>query len=264
MFSQYKQEICKYTKKDAVIALIYFVYTCAIFFAFELLGTLPNMPLGDTVLHLMSTVLVIGPLFCIIILRKQGLASIGLHTKNLWPALRIGLIFSVVILMMNAILPWLLAGWDFLPFSRILLFLFFAVTVSLVEDTLFTGFIQTRIYGLIKNDILAVLITAILFALSHVPAGVVINGISGFSVIISFSMVFWIIMHCIWNLIFRRHFSLFPIMMTHVAWNFGNVGIFDQVGGHWISTYSFYVFLLAVAIWLFISHRKNRKTTLAE
>jgi len=262
MFLQYKQEVSKYTKKDAMIALIYFIYACAVTFVFAFLATLPDMPLGDTALHIMSTVFVVVPLFCIIILRKQGLESIGLHTHNLWPALRIGFIFSAIILMMNAILPWFFEGWDFLPFSQIMLFLFMAVTVSLVEDTLFTGFIQTRIYGLIKNDVAAVLVTATLFALSHIPSHVADSGISGFTVIVSFSMVFWIIMHCIWNLIFRRYFSLFPIMMTHIVWNFGNIGIFDQVGGHWISTYNLYVFMFAVVIWLIISYRKNRKVTM--
>ena len=263
MFSHYKQEVSKYTKKDAIIALVFFIYACIVTYVFSFLSTLPNAPFGDTVSTIMSAVLITGPLFCIIIFKKQGLSSIGLHTKNLWPALRIGLILSAVILMFNAILPWLLSDWDFRPTNLIMQFLFFSVVTSLVEDTLYTGFIQTRIYGLIKNDFVAVLVTAALFALSHIPTHVAFGGVAGLSVIISFSMIFWIIMHCIWNLIFRRHFSLFPIMMTHIVWNFGNTGIFDRPGthGHWISTYNLYVFLLAVIIWLVISRRNARKTS---
>ena len=266
MFSQYKQEVSKHTKKDALIALIFFVYACAVAFASSLISTLPNMPLGDIAFTIISTLLVTGPLLCLIIFNKQGLSSIGMYKKNLWPALCIGLILSAVILLFNTILPWLLSDWSFRPIDQVMRFLFFAIMVSLYEDILFTGFIQTRIYGLIKNDVAAVLTTAILFGLIHIPAHLVFSGVAGLSVIILLSMTFWIAKHCIWNMIFRRYFSLFPIMMTHIVWNFGNIGIFDHPGthGHWISAYNLYIFLFAVVIWLVISYRKIRKTSLEQ
>ena len=261
MFSQYKQEVTKYTKKDAVIALCFYTYACIVLFLFGMLSRLPNLPIGGTVLHIMSTTLVAGALFAIIILKKQGAASIGIHMRNLKPALLLGLLFSVFILLQNAFLPAFIEDWEPHSLSNIMLMLFYAVTISFMEDTMCTGYIQTRIYGLIKNDIIAVLVAAFLFAFIHVPWLAGFSGVSAFSSLVSLSMMVWIGSHIIWNLVFRRYFSLFPIMMMHIAWNMGNDGIFITNGGSFINNFNLAALILAVVIWLIIVRRKAQKTS---
>jgi len=262
MFSQYKQEVSKYGKKDAIIALCFYVYVCGVLFFAAVLSRLPGMPLGTFTQTVISTSFIIVPCFALILLRKQTIASIGIHRKNLRPALRIGLVLCVLILLMNVIIPMFLGDWTLHPFSHMMQMLFLVLFVAFKEDTMFSGYIQTRIYGLIKNDIAAVLLTAFLFAFSHVVTIVGLEGMSGFSTVLSFSMLFWMVAHIIWNLIFRRYFSLLPITMFHVVWNFGNIGIFATrdhplFGG---GIYEKYVILAIVIIWLVFSYYKIRKT----
>ena len=264
MNSQYQQEASKYGKRDAIIALGFCAYACAILYIFAALSRM-DLFIGTTVQHIISTGLIVIPCLLLAMRGKQSLASIGLHAKNLRPALCLGLVFSVIALLFRNILPGLVGGWEIQPFSHIMLMLFFAVTVSFMEDTMFTGYIQTRIYGLIKNEIAAVLVVAFLFAFSHIVAFAGLFGISvAISTFLSFNMLFWMTMHIIWNLMFRKYFSLFPIMMLHVLWNFGNGGIFviDETSRAFIFVANaFYVLLVTVAVWLIIIRIRNRKAS---
>ena len=260
----YKQEVSQCGKKDAVIALGFYLYVCAVLYVFARLFHMPDLPIGSTVQHFLSTALIVIPCLILAMRSKQGLASIGLHTKNLWPALRLGLVFAAIALLFRNILPGLVSGWAVQPFGDILFMLFMAVTVSLLEDTMFTGYMQTRIYGLIKNDIAAVLLVAFLFAFSHVVA---FAGLRGFSVAVStffsFAMIFWMAMHIIWNLMFRRYFSLFPIMLLHTFYNFGDTGIFARAESA-IPFLQFEALLFAVAIWLLVVRWRERKAEQVE
>ena len=262
MFKQYKQEVARYGKKDALIALGLYVYACVILFLFAVLSRQPNMPLGAFTQTIISTSLIIVPCFAMILFRKQSIASIGVHTKNLWSALRIGLVLCALILLMNVFLPAFFGSFRLFDFSHMVRVFFLVLFVVFMEDTLFTGYLQTRIYGLIKNDIAAVLTVAFLFAFSHVVTIVGMVGISGFSTVISHQMWFWILTHIIWNLIFRRYFSIIPITMFHAVWNFGNVGIFSTTDGHNMfggGIIESYVLLFVVIIWLVFSYLMLKK-----
>ena len=261
--AKYKAEIAKYGKKDAVIALVFYVYACVVLIIFGIILSMPNFPVGTTIQHTISTVLIVVP--CLILAKRSrhGIASIGLHTRNFWPALRLGLVFSGVALLFRNVLPGLVGGWDVQSMNQIMLMLYLCVTVALLEDTMFTGYIQTRIYGLIKNDIAAVLIVAFLFAFIHILSIAAIFDIStAFSTVFSLLMLFWIVTHVMYNLMFRRYFSLFPIMMLHTSWNFGNSGIFildETSSAVAIVAIAFFVLLFVLVAWLIILRYKSRK-----
>jgi len=168
-------------------------------------------------------------------------------------------VFSVLILLMRAFIPGLLGGWEFHVLSHVMHMLFITLFVAIAEDVAFTGYIQTRIYGLIKNDILAVLIVGILFALVHVAAHIGFFGVSDIFASVSTRFPFWIGMHVIYNLVFRRHFSIIPVIMVHAAWNFSNMGIFVIEGGSIFINISMYVLLVVAASWLALVHFRVRK-----
>ena len=239
----------------------YFVYACVIVYVFGVLGVMPDLPIGGLTLHIISTTLFTAPLFVIIILKKQGIASIGLHTKKLWPALRLGLIFAAIALFSRHILHAVLGGWEVQPIDHIMFMLFMTATVAFMEDTVFSGYIQTRIYGLVKNDIAAVLIVAFLFALIHPVAFAGLRGPSAFlTQLLSVNMLTWMAAHVVHNLLFRRYFSLIPVLMLHMFWNFGSDGIFVP-GEMTIPFIHFPVLIIAVAVWLIIVRLKARKAT---
>jgi len=259
MVSQYKQEVSKYTKKDAIIALCFFVYVSIVVYVLSVLSRVSS--LGDIANSIIIFGLTVVPCFAIVMLKKQGTFSIGVHTKNLWSALGIGVALSVFVLLMRAIIPGFVEGWEFHPLSHAMLMLYFTVIVAVSEDIVFTGYIQTRIYGLIKNDIVAVLVVGFLFAVIHVVAYLGIFGMSNFNIMsLSTRFPFWIGMHIIYNLVFRRRFSIFPVIMIHTAWNFSNMGIFVIVGGNIFINISFYVLLSVMVIWTILAHLLTRKT----
>ena len=101
MFSQYNQEVSKYTIKDAEFALCFYAYACMVLFLFGRLSRLPNLPIGGIILHIIAISIIIGSFFAIIIKQKQDIASIGIHIKNLRQALILGILFVGFILLQN-------------------------------------------------------------------------------------------------------------------------------------------------------------------
>jgi hypothetical protein len=92
------------------------------------------------------------PCFAVILIKQQGFSSIGFHTKNLLPALCLGIVFSVFSLVFTyqGILPGLLTGGQFQTFGILMTLLLSTVLNAAWEDIAITGYVQTRLYGLIK------------------------------------------------------------------------------------------------------------------
>ena len=261
MFSHYKQEVSKYGKKDAIIALCFTFYAYVVLFAEIIIQNLPNFPFGGFAGHWLFYPLIPVPLFIILFKRKQNIASIGLHTKNLRPALLLGLVFCAIIILVQVIIPGFTRGWNFHSFDNMLRIFVIAISVSFLEDTWFSGYLQTRMYGLVKSNIAAVLIVSFLFALSHIPASLAMQGVSGFTALVSLSMVVWVGFHIIWNLAFRQYFSLFPVMMIHITWNFANTGLIEGGGLGYDALTVPGLLLIMTAYLLIVRHRIRNKST---
>lgn len=61
-------------------------------------------------------------------------------------------------------------GKNFAPIQTILLNVFYYLfIISLSEEMIFRGFIQSRIFGLVHNNLLTTILVAIMFILSHIP-----------------------------------------------------------------------------------------------
>lgn len=263
---QYNHEIKKYGRKDAIIALCLCAYYFGILFLQGLLIRLGS-PLPGLLLDFIVFILVLLPFFAIL-LWKDDLASIGLHREKLGVALRLGLVISLLAFIVT-VLPRAVGGWELASFNTVLSMFFLAVIVAFLEDTFFSGYLQTRIYGLIKNDVAAVLMVAFLFALSHVPVHVGLFGVSALSVMLSGQMLFWMIFHILYNQIYRRYFSLYPVLMMHFSWNFSGSGLFyrpDDFAGfansfvNFAYTFQSYIFALVIGIWAIVTWYIRRKT----
>ena len=236
----YKDEVIQYTKKDAVHALLFAIYIYLLNLAYWVLINVFN--LDGTLKQLFGVVLVLIallPLFFIIKAKKQGLRSIGLHLCDWKKMLGVGLFFVAVLMMLfNGLLPGLLAGWQFRPAHIILWLIIFQMIMAFWEDVIFVGYIQTRIYGLIKKDFLAVLVVGLIFAAFHYPLFIVVNVVGGggsfgfdFWIRLFGQTLVWIIGYIILNAVYRRFSSIIPVTLLHFSMNFSGIGHLWESGG---------------------------------
>ena len=248
MNALYNQEVSKYGKKDAIIALGFFAYFIIRDFAVSILYSQFNIS-GEAWRIFIGLTCIVDILivFAIVKMRKQNLASIGLHKKNIWSALGLGLLFAPIFLLQR-IAQGAVVGWEFVSFGSFLFAFMNVMLWAVREDISFVGFIQTRLHGLVKNDFWAVNLGAALFTLAHVPSRLV-AGISMGDMTFILLLVNWFFMHRAFVMLFKRQFSLVPVFIMHIASNFPRLWQGDGVTGWWWTAIPTAVFVLAVEIW---------------
>ncbi|MCL2874648.1 MAG: CPBP family glutamic-type intramembrane protease [Defluviitaleaceae bacterium] len=248
MNSLYSQEVSKCNKKDAIIAIGFFVYFIIRDFAVSIIYSQFNISGGEwRILIGITCIIDILIVFAIVKIRKQNLASIGLHKKNIWSALGLGLLFAPIFILQR-IMQGGVVGWELYSFGSFMVALMNITLWAVREDISFVGFIQTRLHGLVKNDFWAVNLGAALFVLAHVPSRL-IQGIPMGYIIFILLLANWFFMYRAFVLLFKRYYSLIPVFIMHIASNFPRLwqgdGITDWL---WIAVPTA-VFVLAVEFW---------------
>jgi len=261
MDSRYKQEVQKYGKKDAILAICVYlaIATLAVIQWFiranyDFTGFLSVVDL------LAMPIIVIGIVFTLVIVKKQGLVSIGLHKERMWPTLKFGLLIALIFSTFG-IVPGLVYGWELNSIGAIIPVLFTVFILAAFEDVFFVGYLQTRLYGLFKKDALAMFVGAALFAIIHIPVGLL--GDIGTDLISA--LISWAIMHLLFVLIFRRHFSLIPVFIAHMLVNFFRRGHLwvefnPYYNGLWMYTAEYLVLLLLVILGIVNWRRVKRES----
>lgn len=254
MDSTYKQETMKYGKKDAIIALcvyVVFMIWASLFFAIsqDYVGDVRWMQ----VVGMAGAVALTAIVFVVTTVRKQGLPSIGIHKERLLPAICLGLMFAVIPLIINVAVPAALyEGLELRPIGSSLYLLFYFSIMAAYEDIFFVGFLQTRLYGLVKTDRAAISLGAVLFSFIHIPVALMSMELLGFELV--FYLVGLLFMHQALVLIFRRHFSIFAVIVVHTIINWSYTSIWLWGGAE--TNYAFFwasitglAFVIAVNIW---------------
>jgi len=259
--ARYKAEAAKYKKKDGIIALCFFAYLFIVSFIYGMYS-IPIATFHGVAIYALVN---IAPLIIIVHAKKEGLSSIGIHKKHFLAALCLGLVFSVVALMIyRGLLPGFIQGGQLESIGIILTGLYMGIILATWEDIAFAGYIQTRLYGLIKHDILAVLVGALLFALIHISMRWAVFGLSAFGALVSLETPGWIGMHVIHNLVFRKYFSIFPVIMLHTFINVAQGRLWASEVSGLDDTISFVIIVLAVVVWAVYQVRKGKKASMPE
>lgn len=114
------------------------------------------------------------PVFYLLRQERQTLDSIGITSKNLFPAVYYALGLGAFFVMEALVINFVKYGGQFNLGANIgnlpllpALGLSFATAVS--EEIAFRGYIFTRVWKFIKNEIYANLLTSVFWALIHVP-----------------------------------------------------------------------------------------------
>lgn len=114
------------------------------------------------------------PVFYLLKKEKEKIASLGITLKNLFPAVYYALGLGAFFVMEALVINFIKYGGKFnlganlgeLPFLTSL-GLSFATAIS--EELAFRGYIFTRVFAFLKNEIYSNLLTSLFWALIHVP-----------------------------------------------------------------------------------------------
>lgn len=211
--SAYQKQIASYDKTDGILALALYAMMSVAYYGIGVLQIKRNLYLGIPVnLALISLCVALA------LLRRQGLSSIGITLRNLGRSALAGALFGVALSFLMNVLPSILAGRKAIPFGLALYNIFYYfVVIGLSEEIMFRGYIQTRIYGLIKNDFLAILIVGVLFYFMHLPYQLPVNGMR-FNVL---QLAVIVVLHIIHNILYRKFNSLVAPTLLHGLLDWG-------------------------------------------
>ncbi|OPA80053.1 hypothetical protein BVG16_04695 [Paenibacillus selenitireducens] len=166
---------------DGLLALGYFIYYLVFIYGFglwmfktsiveDLSIYFSSNYLFLSILYLPISLLSLAPIFIILRIRRQPLASVGLTCKRILLNICIGVVAALPFTWSE--IYRLIVQGSSLPFEgyeALFEFLYLLVCIGLTEEVSFRGFIQTRMLGLIRNKYIAVAVVSIMFAFMHVP-----------------------------------------------------------------------------------------------
>ena len=153
--------------KYAVYLSVYLLIVWGFYrFLFELPETIEEL--------FIKPVVWLVPVFYLLWKEKEGISSLGITFKNLFPAVYYALGLGAFFVMEALIINFVKYGGKFnlganlgeLPFLTSL-GLSFATAIS--EELTFRGYVFTRIWRFLGNEIYANLVTSLFWALIHVP-----------------------------------------------------------------------------------------------
>jgi len=209
-----------YEKKDTFLAIIIYIISIFILFGLGLLQTTTSIsPIFTGLINLLISIILI---FINLRYRKQKLDSVGITKKHLLKSLIVGLIFGIILSMVNIILA-IMSGSKWIRFYSLIWNIpYFLIIICFQEEILYRGYIQTRLYGVLKSDILTIIIGGIMFALMHIPFQFFVRGYNN---ILTFLIdnCFWLFLvfswHFVFNFLYRKFNSLTTPTVCHFLLN---------------------------------------------
>ncbi|WOO36035.1 CPBP family intramembrane glutamic endopeptidase [Anaerocolumna sp. AGMB13020] len=218
--SDYKKSTSQYTKTDGTIAVIFYLMLMLSYYGMGRIYVERKMYLG-IICNSILIVICIGLVF----IRGQKVSSLGLSYKKLKQSLLLGLVLGLFMILANNIIPGIAGGSHFAQISKILYNIFYYfVIIAFMEELIFRGYLQTRIYGLIKSDGLAIIVVAFMFSIMHVPFQMAINNKNALEFVAgNFTLlIFTFFYHIVFNMIQRKYNNIAGNTLFHGFMNWGN------------------------------------------
>lgn len=125
--------------------------------------------LQRTVLGIIINCCFVGVVLLFLAVKKQGLETVGLKNGNIRLSLILGSVFAAILFFCNCLSNIIFEGQVFVPLKTILIYIIYFFTVGLCEEVIFRGYILTRLYGIVKNVYIDILLSGIFFVLMHFP-----------------------------------------------------------------------------------------------
>ncbi|KUO63126.1 MAG: hypothetical protein APF84_11415 [Gracilibacter sp. BRH_c7a] len=217
---EYEKTVRRYDCKDGILAIASYILIMLLYYVMGMVYAKHNLYLGYYANFFMAT-------FCIfcVLFRKQSLRSIGFQKENSSKSLLLGLILSSVILIIT-LTSGIVGGYQFDTVSRLIQKLgYYFFVIALVEEIIFRGFIQTRIYGITKNSVVAIIVVGFMFMTMHIPfqMGVAKMGLLTFIVNNYVGLLFTFVWHLVFNFLYSKYNSIVAPTVFHAIMDWCNV-----------------------------------------
>lgn len=221
---KFQENVMKYNWVDSLLALGLFCIMCILYAILAVLEK--NYPLiiesrlgggGINILMVICTILIVKA-------RKETVSTVGLYGGKWKQSCLIGLILAFI-LFFNNCLSHIISGANFIEINDIIKLVIYFLTVAVCEEVVFRGYIGTRLYGLLKNQYLVIMVTGILFIVMHFPYRMIAYSMTIADLTIN--NMGWILnlflTHIVLSLIYVKTNSLYgsiiPHWMSNLAYN---------------------------------------------
>lgn len=217
---EYTDMIKIYRPRDGALAIIIYILVMVLYHIMGVLYAEKNLYLGYQINFFLAVLCIVCALF-----RKQSIATLGFTKKNLFKSIFLGLALSAVLFIVNLAIG--ISGKYSFNAIQILIknFLYYFFVIALVEEIIFRGFIQTRIYGIIKNPVWAVILTGFMFMSVHVPFQMyaVNMGMTAYIESHYVNLISTMVWHVVFNFMYMKYNSIAAPTVFHGIMDWCNV-----------------------------------------
>lgn len=207
---QYIDDLNSFTKIDAILAIVFYIFEMVALYVLGVIYVNSGRYLGYP-FAVVSIVLAL-------VLARVKFTKVGITKTNVLPSVITGVVLGVVFILSYTIIPGILSGARLLPIKVIAQNVFYYfIIIGFEEEIAFRGFIQPRLFPILKKEWLTILIGGILFVFMHYPFQMAAHGMSAveyFPLFISGAPLqfMW---HCIFSLIYRKFGNLYGSTILH-------------------------------------------------
>ena len=206
----YAENLRSYTIRDTVLALAYYTLILAVYFFMGRVVVQSGRYLGIPV---NIALMLLAVLLCV-----RRLSAVGLSFRNLGRSLLVAGILGVAFLLAFTIIPGIVTHAQLLPAKNILYNLFYYfVVIALSEEISFRGFIQPRLFPLLKRECLTILVGGVLFVCMHYPYQMAARGMSFLEYLPRFleNAPMQFLWHLVFTWLCRRYGNIFSSTLLH-------------------------------------------------
>ncbi len=216
----YKEYSLSYNKIDGLLSILFFFFVMIVYYTMGRLYLTKQLYLGIPFSLMLACICII-----LVFIRKQKLSSVGITFYRIKNAIIFGGTLGIFLIFFNNILPGLSSGAQWNKLSIILYNIFYYfIIIGFVEELIFRGYIQTRLYGLVNNEIITTIISAIMFSLMHIPFQMAYAGVGCLAFIQSNFL--WLLILVMWHFVFtflyKKYNSIFTGTIFHGFMDLGN------------------------------------------
>jgi len=223
----YKQMTANYNKRDMFVAVCVYIFIILLYLGAGYLHFTVGLRSTSVYTNILLSLVVVA----VILFRKQKLNTAGFTINHFKKAFIVGLVFGIIF-SIPGFFSAIKAGLPLNSLGVTIWNIFFTIIIVLPEEIIFRGYIQTRLYGVIKSDLLAMSIGSIMFSLAHIPYNL-FDGSSGY--VLGFFMYnsLWLlqvlVMHFIFSFLFRKYNSIVTSTVCHFIINLSTALFFGML-----------------------------------
>ena len=216
----YVKSATQYSVADGLLAIALALFTYFVsflLFTFLFRGIFQS----GTVIVIIIGAIVVGLIALILRFRNQDFTTVGLTLVRWKRQVIIGFCIGIPIFLLRQFGIISTPSLSIEQRGVALSLVYYFVLIGFVEELLFRGYIQSRLYGIVKSDKMANVIGGVLFAIPHFISILVLRimfyqaELGIYPIQILWNFVFFVIVHILLNIFYRCYNSLLGVTIIH-------------------------------------------------